>query len=78
MANDRKTRTKRTAPSLPPAQAKVAGIDVGSSQHWVCGPPQDEDDDGEPNVRMFGTTTPDLNELVDWLVAQGVTSAAME
>jgi len=75
MANDRKTRTKKPAPSLPPTRAMVAGIDVGSSQHWVCGPPHA---DGTPNVRMFGTTTPDLNELVDWLAAQGVQSAAME
>jgi transposase len=75
MAKDRKTRTKSTVPSLPPVQAQVAGIDVGGSQHWVCGPPRD---DGAPNVRLFGTTTPDLNELVDWLAAQGVTSAAME
>ncbi|HWU85700.1 MAG TPA: IS110 family transposase [Kofleriaceae bacterium] len=56
-------------------QARVAGIDVGSTQHWVCGPPRA---DGEPHIRRFGTTTPDLEALVDWLAAQGVTSAAME
>ncbi|NJK42483.1 MAG: IS110 family transposase [Aquincola sp.] len=53
----------------------VAGIDVGSSQHWVCGPARE---DGKPNVRVFGTTTDQLNELADWLVEQGVESVAME
>jgi hypothetical protein len=40
----------------------------GSSQHWVSAPPRPG---GEPNVRVFGTTTPDLQELVDWLAAEG-------
>jgi transposase len=71
----RQTTTKTAAAPLPTAQALVAGIDVGSTQHWVCGPPRA---DGEANIHMFGTTTPDLTALVDWLAAQGVTSAAME
>lgn len=76
MTDDKKTTTKkRSVAALPAIRPMVAGIDIGGSQHWVCGP---ERDDGEPNVRVFGTTTPELNELVDWLVAQGVTSAAME
>jgi transposase len=53
----------------------VAGIDIGSSQHWVCGPATA---DGKPNVRVFGTTTDQLNELADWLIEQGVESVAME
>jgi transposase len=53
----------------------VAGLDVGSSQHWVCGPAQP---DGAPNVRVFGTTTPELNELCAWLLEHGVESVAME
>ena len=32
----------------------VAGLDVGSSEHWVCGPARA---DGTPNVRGSGTTT---------------------
>jgi transposase len=60
----------------PPAiRPLVAGIDVSSSEHWVCGPARD---DGKPNVRVFGTTTDRLNELADWLVQQGVESVAME
>ena len=61
--------------SLPVIRPMVAGIDVGSSEHWVCGPARD---DGGPNVRVFGTTTGQLNELADWLAEQGVESVAME
>jgi transposase len=68
-------RTKTTVPSLLAMQPLAAGIDIGSSQHWVAGPPKEGAD---PNVRVFGTTTPDLVELANWLHAQGVTSAAME
>ena len=53
----------------------VAGLDVGSSQHWVCGPARA---DGNPNVRVFGTTTSQLNELADWLIEEGAESVAME
>jgi transposase len=53
----------------------VAGVDVGSTQHWVCGPARA---DGAPNVRVFGTTTVQLNELADWLAEQNVKSIAME
>jgi transposase len=58
-----------------PVRPMVAGIDVGSRQHWVCGPARE---DAEPSVRVFGTTTCQLEELVNWLVELGVESAAME
>jgi transposase len=61
--------------SLPTIRPMVAGIDVSSSQHWVCGPARD---DGKPNVRLFGTTTGQLNAIADWLAEQGVESVAME
>ncbi len=61
--------------SLPAVRPMVAGLDVGSSQHWVCGPPRG---DGNPNVRVFGTMTSELNELADWLIEEGVESVAME
>lgn len=63
------------ATSLPAIRPMVGGIDVGSTQHWVCGPARA---DGQPNVRVFGTTTDQLQELADWLVEQGVESVAME
>jgi transposase len=71
----RKKPTKSVPAALPVLQPMVAGVDVGSTQHWVCGPARA---DGAPNVRVFGTTTVQLNELADWLVEQGVKSVAME
>jgi transposase len=61
--------------SLPIIRLDVAGIDVGSREHWVCGPGRE---DGEDNVRPFGTTTSQLEALADWLAERGVTSVAME
>ncbi len=52
----------------------AAGVDLGSREHWVAVPP---DRDPQP-VRRFGTTTPDLAALADWLQACRVTSVAME
>lgn len=78
MRTDRKKSGKKNSvlpTSLPAIQPKVAGIDVGSSQHWVCGPAKD---DGTPNVKVFATTTDQLNQLTDWLIEQGVESVAME
>jgi len=53
----------------------VAGVDLGSREHWVCGP---EGEDGGCKVRTFGTTTAELERLVRWLQEQGVESVAME
>jgi transposase len=61
--------------ALPVIQPLVAGVDVGSREHWVAGPQQDPN---TPNVRVFLTTTEALNELADWLISQGVKSVAME
>jgi hypothetical protein len=47
--------------ALQAIRPMVAGIDVGSREHWVCGPARA---DGEPNVRVFSTTTSQLEELV--------------
>jgi len=71
---DEKRRVS-TPDRLPVSRPKVAGIDVGSTEHWVCGPARA---DGKPNVRVFGTTTDQLDELVAWLTKQGVESVAME
>ncbi|HEU5190271.1 MAG TPA: IS110 family transposase [Methylomirabilota bacterium] len=78
MSGQKASRTKKSrmvAMALQTIRPMVAGIDVGSRQHWVCGPARQ---DGEPNVRVFGTTTGQLEELVNWLVEQRVESAAME
>jgi len=52
----------------------AAGIDIGATEEWVACPPKD----GRPNVRKFGTDTPSLFELADWLLSEGVTTVAME
>jgi transposase len=73
--NPRKTARRGVRAALQAIRPLVAGIDVASREHWVCGPARE---DGEPNVRVFGTTTAQLEELVAWLAEQGTESVAME
>jgi len=70
-----KKNQRRDVESLPTIRPLVAGIDIGSREHWVCGP---ANADGAPNVRVFRTTTDDLKKLVDWLREQRVASVVME
>lgn len=65
----------KSKPGLRVIHANVAGIDLGSREHYVCCPPTSE---GAVNVQHFGTTTPELYRLAEWLKAQGVVSVAME
>jgi transposase len=51
----------------------AAGLDIGAEEIWACAPP---DREGE-TVKPFGTFTPDLNRLADWLVNYGVDTVAM-
>jgi len=53
---------------------KAAGIDVGSTEHWVAVPPHM---DPKP-VRQFGCFTADLVALADWLVGLGIETVAMQ
>ena len=59
-----------TTPSLPVLDPTAAAIDVGSEQLHVsiAGGP----------AKVFGTTTGQLHELRDYLLAQGVKTVAME
>ncbi|HXJ23796.1 MAG TPA: IS110 family transposase [Polyangia bacterium] len=75
MEKEKRSRKTKVVPALQAIRPEVAGIDVGSREHWVCGPALES---GQPNVRVFGTTTTQLEELVAWLCAQGVKSVAME
>jgi transposase len=70
----RKNRKQRSC-SLKTIQPHAAGIDLGSREHWVAGPPLP---DGSPNVQCFGTTTPELLRLSDWLKQQQIVTVAME
>ena len=72
---------KKLRKAVQPAQAALhlvypnaAGLDIGSSEIMVAIPP----DRGAESVRAFGTYTPDLEALADWLAEQGVTHVAME
>ena len=58
----------------PVVEPNAAGIDVGAREMYVAIPP---DRDSEP-VRIFKTFTADLECLVDWLKARGITTVAME
>jgi transposase len=58
---------------------RCAGIDVGQAESMVCVRVPDAVT-GVPAelIASYGTTTPDLLELVDWLRGLGVTHVAME
>jgi transposase len=70
-----KPRRSSVPTALQAIRPMVAGVDIGSRENWVCGPARS---DGEPNVRVFGTTTAELKALVDWLAEQKTQSVAME
>ena len=72
---NRSKMRKKPVRSLDTIQPGAAGIDLGSLEHWVAGPPRDDD---KPNVECYGTTTPELLRLANWLKEQGVTTVAME
>ena len=60
---------------LPVIRRRIAGIDLGSEQHWVCAPTPDGTG---REVACFGGTTPELIRLAEWLKERQVESVAME
>ena len=70
----KRINVKRAEGKLSVTRPKVAGIDLGSVEHYVACPPRE----GQANVKSFGSTTPELAALADWLQAEGVESVAME
>jgi len=73
MQDNREDRSK--IEGLPVVRPNVAGIDLGSTQHWVCAPT--EDGTGR-EVAKFGCTTPELIRMAQWLYERKVESVAME
>jgi transposase len=68
------SRAQPNPPILERIKPDVAGIDLGSSEHYVAVPT-----DRDPNpVQAFKTFTQDLRRLADWLAACGIRSVAME
>ena len=55
----------------------AAGIDIGSTFHFVCVGAQAVAS-GENRIRQFGAFTHQLDELVQWLKQCGVTTVVME
>lgn len=60
--------------SLKQLNLNAAGLDIGAAEMWAC-VPEGRD---ERSVRMFGTFTPDLHTLAEWLAQCGVSTVAME
>ena len=60
---------------FPIIRRNVAGIDLGSEQHWVCAPTQDG---RGREISSFGATTSELLRMAEWLKARQVESVAME
>ena len=67
---------RRSQPPRPDARPCVhphaAGLDIGREEIWACVP---EDRDAQP-VRSFGTFTPDLLALAEWLVSCRIETVA--
>ena len=59
---------------MPKINLNAAGLDIGASEIWVAIPPGRESE----TVRVFGTFTPDLTALADWLEKVKVDTVAME
>ena len=77
MGSDNRSKTGMPAAGggMPVLRTDVAGIDVGSEQHWVCAPALTTDG---REVAVVGATTPEWPRLAGWLQARRVTSVALE
>ena len=67
-------KTNEQGKQLAVIHSNAAGLDIGAREIWACIPP---DRAGE-TVRPFGTFTPDLYQMADWLEESGVDTVAME
>lgn len=70
-----KKETGDQVAKLPAIQVNVAGIDIGSREMYVCGPVQE---DGRREIRVFATTTRQIQACARWLRECNVRSVAME
>lgn len=69
-----KIQTKRTSTKLSVVNPRSCGIDVGASLMQVCIPCELDQDYN----RSFGTTTQDLESIVEWINTHHITHVAME
>ncbi len=75
----RRTTKKRSVPEpkwseMPRIKPDAAGLDIGEAEIVACVPY----DRADECIRSFGTFTPDLLALVNWLQQCGIKSVAME
>ena len=67
------TKTKEQQyEQMPVLNLNAAGIDVGSREHYVA------IGQGREHIKKFGVYTSDLLDLCQWLIANGVTTVALE
>ena len=71
---NRRSPQVAVTPPLQRHNPAAAGLDIGAAEIWACVPAERD----PQAVRAFGTFTPDLHALADWLVQCEVTSVAME
>ncbi len=69
------TKRKKSRRVWEQVNENAAGIDAGAEHHHVAVP---EDSTDGAAVRKFPTHTRGLNELAEWLVGCGITTAAVE
>jgi len=69
-----KKHAPRSTMDFPVINANASGCDVGSEWVYIAVPP----DRSDTEVRRFRTFTQDLREAVQWMLACGITTVAME
>jgi transposase len=69
-----KEKKKKAIQGLPVMNPYAAGADIGDTRHDIA----INDGTGGHIVRTFGTFTTDVQEAVDWLKEEGITTVAME
>lgn len=79
MPEERKNKSsassRRQLQGLPLMRRNIAGIDLGSTAHWVCAPTVDG---SGREITVFGATTPELIRMAEWLKERKVESVALE
>jgi transposase len=71
------TKQSSSSEALQVLNPNAAGIDIGSSAHFVCVGAQAVQS-GQNRIRQFGAFTHQLDELVQWVKSCGVTTVVME
>jgi transposase len=67
-------KANKTVEQMGVVHPNAAGLDIGAREIWACVPPDRKGD----TVRPFGTFTPDLHQMAEWLEQHGVDTVAME